>query len=1817
MKTYIRRPFLMGNTDSPVLVQPAIVGSVRQSDDGSFDFTGGEIIIETDQSAGELAATFPNQVNPWQMVDVLGVINLLTGVVAETQDGCLKISTTGTGGAAFVRVIQCLDSGSATGLPDVAARFGFPVAPNPSAMVRGGDEESTPVRSTVEANPTGTMFIGRGEDRIGRNYNRALHALGTNTDVLHTMLSAPVAVPVVIEIDRTDPFWDNGTHIRVKLDANNEISQINLSDLEVAYPELTGRLFVGELSRLSSLDDIAAYFSVMDSDNKEIMVQDSVLRVGAVTRGRRLGGAPEFANGEDAAPTIALNDTQPGPADGKNALGVSYLKQSSVVITEIRQRTLLVCPSAEFRTRGVVPGDTATVSSSGIHIPFGHNGVYLVEQVVSETEIILRPSSSDNVQEFNPGDGPGSLGHLIITSGGTWEKDTWITLSPSLPRWPEDGKLRLVLGVESTLGELPVEALLTSTIRTSEEVSAWVTRQLWRRQSVQGAYDGMANGNGGGATATVSDRPVTLVGTAPELPAAGSVVINGTGTILSGNVLKVGNSDTFLLEYVGLTVSVSSATNGTNILCYIDTWLDGSHVHLVPPSNQPDLELVAEAATYVVLSGNRKELPAVQQLVALISPWGMVVIREQTDTDPGVPPTPAWGYSHLERVKVGRDGAGAAVDLTTLALTLHASNVVTLAVNVAESWNIHSESTAALHTVSPGARPGTLLRVLNGTHAGWYRIKETDVAPDRLIILNLDGTSPVFSSGTALGALYNFHFGTGLWTSGDSGSAKYRMGSFSFEDGYETGADFSVGTGTGWSGVGAGFWGVINDPEFKAYDDGVGGSGPLFGGFVYAPALGSLIIAKAADSGAENRRKTYAYTGRVHSNVLDFALGSPTDYAGWGAEFVQTGRDPGLIVFKHDGTAGTAPAPGSFLSTAASVLGYGGKHTGRGGAQDVIGSIYQWAGIDGETTFTEGGIYTEVGMGAGRWMAPMYGGQAFPLDQPYEGIDTYADLQSPTRLGSSGRMIPASAAVASSSGHIYAPSFVMFNYPHWGRLRHTTGPFDLPLAQWVGTKVVVVLDSTDGSYTGKEFQVCGIYDDGTHTYLALLPNEDSAVPAVTHTTTFTVHGQRWYQSYIDIADWTRIGTRFDPSENWRTPILTVGQYSTQAVHRAARTGATTDINLATSGLLSDAGYWPRTDGEGIGEGAALSAMANFSVTTDAEVPAWNDPANPSFVTTTWAQDNHEPRTPFPNVAVITAGAYGILQLTDPGSLVCDDVALEHVTLNSSLGHYLKWSSAYGGSLKLASHSPEAIDTVTDVVRVWLRGVRGFTSAHYGLRVTVILGKYESLQVDAHIRTRDGTSLASQPLVFGGNTHAPREMVADITLSDLLDKPYNTINENTLFTEGIHLTLDFTSDPYTAAVDPTYIIKVQVEQIVRPAKTIGAVDVAGAVRAHSYRYMSPVRGFQTVSPADVEFLNSSEYAKLMGQNSPDDGRDYGELETKGTGLFKAAEEYVNSVSIDGSNHNINVDDWFSPIFDTAEMFRRGPHSATIRVTSPAFDPMWYAQQSAAYTSSPSDTVSASRYVLPGRTGFVLPLNPPHGSRLTSFHLGMSFSPCHSRSVDGDPATSDDLLSNFQVWHTQLPAMDRAVSAWGDLTEWGDREGVRVSLYRYNALDIDLELASSSYTGTGPEYGWAEEIWTDNIELSGDTEPTNEANTGFSTETFKKLAVNLHQTVSNQQKMMVDRRQYGYFAVVSFWCGCRAVSASDNYFHYYQDDWAFHTPSLFMWSSGGTYSLFLKGRKSASPAKTHTTLKKGFYPAQVKFRGARLGWETDRGGNGGWG
>jgi len=1034
-----RRPHLEGKTASDVLNQPIIIGSETKDLAGVFPAMTtfpAELRVETEAGIG--SADFLSN----SMVDIIATLiaDVGTLVEAEDRDGAVLIRTLGSGDGAFVRIHP-----PDTYPDDASFILGFPRHPHPLATVSAGKQGSSPPRPSREGNPSGSAFLAFGEDRVARAYNRGLQQLGRNADYLYTLLSTPVAVPFVIDVADT-AFWNPG---RLTFNGSGELLEIDISNIVAEYPYLAdNRIFVGNLTGGSTPTEIADYFAILDSQNRELLNDGQIIRVSAVKR------------------------------SGSNALGVDRVKGSTQAITSVLYGSTIYCPGATFISDGVVVGDKAVITGATINIPFNHNGEYIVEAVLSEKELILRPVSVTDLDALN-NDDSGTFGNIAISSGGDFESGLTLALFPPLPRFPPEAG------------------------STSEEVDGFTLQSLMKR-TLGGVYEGFGDGKGSGFFGKVDNRPFTTVGAKTGAIAAGSLLRTHVGGELeAGNILVADAADAFTTAALGRVVRLSGGTLLDEEIFIIGALKDsgGRKVEVIPSVDQAVENLGAMSPiAYSVYEDAFHEFPAqwqavTQTLVAGATPNaspGFLYRREATELDNNPPPLGNYGFLDLSRVKLGTGPQNILqVEVTFPGASSQADFV---SFDPESTYNIYAENGSDRKNASYLFHPSTLVRILNGQHAGFYRLATTtsiQVTVNTMTLLNLDGSTPTFASSAfpVYVAFYNIRFGTtvpGFGPLAAPPGATVQNGVWAYYDAKEqpTGSA-GAALGLGWRGLGSALQVRVNDPNFVAFDDDDGASGPVSNYRFYSPATGPYISGEGAKTGSDLRRSTYegAKTGSdlrrstyghltlIHSNASDFAL-NPTyvlnGFTGFAGLYNQTGKDPGLVLMKtvHGSPAIdpiTGPTPVAAL-VLASKLGW----VGQGTAGEMSGSLYQHRAFSGWDT---GGIYTEVGIGAGKWLYPSAG--PTPEFEPYYGMSPWTGYSGQTELGHPGQLVPAFDLDSPVTHTIQPPNYPVFNIPHDLFLDHTPW-LTAPFAKYVGCRFRV----EDGTYAGQVYTIVALWTLG-------------------------------------------------------------------------------------------------------------------------------------------------------------------------------------------------------------------------------------------------------------------------------------------------------------------------------------------------------------------------------------------------------------------------------------------------------------------------------------------------------------------------------------------------------------------------------------------------------------------------------------------------------------------------------------------------------------------------------------------------------------------
>ncbi len=1773
MSEFKRRPFLKGNTNVPVVNQPYITGSVRCDVDREFTFDGGDdayLTIETEVDTAEIEVTS-------RTLD--GIVEAINEdvhsaplVTAEAVDGCVRIISKTSGDGAFLRIHP-----TTTSLPDLAPYIGLPLYPNPSATVNSYDLPQSEVRPLTQANPPGTVYIAEGEDRSSTAMCRVTDALARNLDTIWADSDAPIAIPVVIEIPDAEAPWDDRLILSTSGTYEGRITSVHLG----AYEGLS-RIFTGiGLSNASTLCEIAQYFGVLDSQNREMTALwvnpagewlPRTVRVAAVTRGNLDPDAyPNFLD-DDSAPVggVSFAADIPWGAPGGGSILESdsgLVKQSAKVIASVEQGCVIYCPLATFETKRVLTGDKVTIASSTSDEPTGrrHNGDYYVDHVIGEDRLVVKPMDGDQVIELND---EGVLGTATVVTtafrSNTSETDgIHIHFHPPLPAIPAGG-IKLVLGIEIPRNRLRDEDVLAALKKSYDVLGGFAVQQFWINQSLGGVLGGMGQMQGGGFYAKADTRGFRIDVAQKSAAAMGvpSVTTWATeGTLLpvsdghAGMYLYAGDDadQSFVVSDVGKVVMLSEATAALyqNEIFFITEYIDAKHVRVVPGEHRPAYEGAAALSAVTIRWPDESIGELKAAIVAVASPTftedevevasaraGFVFVGDQKDADDTDGRPPGKGFLHLERCRLFQTAVPDDPDVienyqTIELVSLSGSGAAAKAQLPAgfgplNSNNIFPLQFSAGVKYNEGYATPSLLRVHNSKFAGWYWVK--NVGTNYVYLVHLDLSEPDFTSyagGDLYASFYNVRMGTGVPT--DSG----HVGMALFADGIESEEDEVAALQVGWRGSGHGVRAALNDRQLIALRTGDGAHGNLIYAIIYGPAAGIYL-------------KT------------------------WDDDALKTGPKSAL---------------------------------------ELDGAVWQHSGA----FFTETGFlaYQQVSPGA---VPP----DTDPASAPFTAVGRSV-------LGNAPQMYPAGTTDPAISADFEAPDSTTFHVDH--HIIATITPADVGSAG--AEKLVGQVLEADLGLATDQFLIVGYRRDGpAQARLALYNSDGVDLGAPAAAVDYRILGRRWYRGRVDVAEWMQIGTAIGNAD--RLPTVTIGR-SLQLQDDKEAGLASDFLTKATEGGLSGYPFQEHRDGYGIGLQKTLASMTNVHVaySTYALSAGWVQPLGTSghIWHHGWAEDAEEPMLPIPNVACITVGSttdpVGAAappttpdpeqyDVDRPGNLLTDDFALEFISGSEATIMRFANRDELIGTFNVWNPSASA-----DTVRIWTRGTRGVNPKYFSFEAKLIVfagnqaasldnavAKFQLVDSNGNVlEDSEGNPIESAEFNIQ-DAATSQEFTADLELNELHGGAGDILDENALETTGVHLCL-YVTLPAEDAGNAFYlrIVQFKLEQKTRPKKVYGPLEVLGPIRATGFRNVSPVPGFESVGPVQAELLHSHEFARLVGDVATGDGgfgslwpNLYGILEGPGVGLVKVDENY------DGV-----ADTWIMPTFDQSLMFRKGIHSTAIRLYHPYFDPLWYFL--ATFGNSVGDIVA------PGKTGFLIPFNPPHGAKLTGLHFNLSFLPARYWN-NGVTAAA------WQIWNGHSLPDEASEAQWKAVDNWAN--GVTVRFWRYNCIDFgqsmnqeDENIPTIGYAGdASADHGFAECLWEADINMNSTEIPAVDGNDVGSSkyaswEHFHKQSVSLvnrYRNTNYRQALIVDRRQYSYCMTVEFWGGCRDRDASGwTYREEMGNAWSPDTNKYYTEGFGRMARGVLISTGTDPYASAETT----HGPPVVKFRGARLDWVTDRG------
>ena len=459
--TYLRRPFLIGQTTYPYLSYPKIRCQIRRGSGaglreyaelpGDGGITASMIVEVHPETEDYYVATVDVAVGHTTIDDVVDDINTALGAATQMtdpvttpvaspatayeRDGYIWIECTVAGGGSHLIIKKPLD---VPAREDLTSLLKFPAYPDPLATSTAGDLEDAPPsflhndnpNLDVVGNPVGTKLLASHEDLTSQSINRSLNALALNSDLVHAATTAELPLG-----------WKR---MQVDCEADGTF-YVDIEDrVFVGLPDGFGTPIEGiQAAFRVSQRGYPAPFYIPNSDGREFPG-----RVVAVT------GTAATAPANAVFPMTPSSAEQTGVyfefdkssgADG-NILGLDFGLQGNhhmgaIGIAEIVNKTTVKLNSTcangfdvELQSNtediDVKPGDIMTVASSGNITPFSNDGDWVVDQVLDDTTVTVkgRRGSRGELNDL----GSGALGTVTFSTGGEFYTNPRVWLWPPI-----------------------------------------------------------------------------------------------------------------------------------------------------------------------------------------------------------------------------------------------------------------------------------------------------------------------------------------------------------------------------------------------------------------------------------------------------------------------------------------------------------------------------------------------------------------------------------------------------------------------------------------------------------------------------------------------------------------------------------------------------------------------------------------------------------------------------------------------------------------------------------------------------------------------------------------------------------------------------------------------------------------------------------------------------------------------------------------------------------------------------------------------------------------------------------------------------------------------------------------------------------------------------------------------------------------------------------------------------------------------------------------------------------------------------------------
>jgi hypothetical protein len=1115
-------------------------------------------------------------------------------------------------------------------------------------------------------------------------------------------------------------------------------------------------------------------------------------------------------------------------------------------------------------------------------------------------------------------------------------------------------------------------------------------------------------------------------------------------------------------------------------------------------------------------------------------------------------------------------------------------------VNLDDLWSVYPGtygSGAAREQNLHGGK--TLISFVSGTvRTGPYLLYSTQ--PASIEVVNLDGSAAPELTGTLSFQILTLRVGVGAPI--DRGGVTSAITAYQDTAPDAGSSTRTVGLRAGWTGNGNGVLITANDASFAALGASVGtqhvsrGHAIKIQSFSPAGGISVDITGHAPATTMEGRGfagvEVNAETFRHTLSSAESARTSEGFLSSGAVVGVQRGLDP-AGAFIRKSTTSPIPSP-SELSPLypAAVVAESWQHDSQGAGVGIAlrGDLFGWDNtgvyVDGEVT----------------------GCAVFPPT-----TELYA--ATPRRMGQPDVLLQA------ETFDVLSPDYAEFNFSHDYILEASSNLFSNRRNFMHGLAYAF-------AYSGL---IIGVKDSK----LAIRNLGAAVSPGIG--ITFSIFGGRWEEAYLSIADYAFVGTgsgrdtatfslffsgqqlsnRYLTAEIDFTAKATPETVSSAVDAGASRVGSRVSavhpsVSVPTVDNASSADFVAAYSWPTVRSWFALQDPWTSAGVSSAPIDCTAEMASENGIDTYWTSANRA--SAFNRDFYLVAGEYLTPSIQFGGCIVATASGIPpagEISLSKRLGSFVfKKHLAYKITLRMAVSGASgpitvALGTLTPI------GVGPFRTLFY-----------EELVAESLPLVADATKVQvyEASLQFHEDVYF-RSSTADVYSSS------TAINKKELVAVVSH-----------ASASHLIVVEFDVAEDQLPIVIQGPQVVTGSLTAQKFKYASAVRGFETVGPQSAHFLYGLDYALGGGIPASAEYQRFGAAITATDAHVIVHKNtpwafYVPETSSYGGI--------VSATFDAGKMFFRGIDSISVVGSLSAFDPAALVYEYVASMASPPPIGENLRMVsFPGKTGFIVPFEPPHGSLLTSLSLNLSFMPGTKDALgEGlDPDSADvywGVYRSIGGWRpgasVALPTseiMFESLVASGCREKWEDGAGVLIHLWRYRNTGESASGAypESSITDHTQEYGYPEKIWTTSIALEDPPTPeemrVNQAGTtGFfgSKEVFVKRNFDLTQSaVAAEPFFTADRRRFSYFVTIEFYIGMREynlvtgelsipgeASVADGGLTNFSGQHPDFNSSRLPWGQPG------EGMRSP--------IRK---PPQVKFRGLRVGYLSNSPSHGGW-